>query len=124
MGSVGTRSKAQQAINQIRQNPSVQKYRNSSIALSRAIQQSDYARNESDIKNDLYSQLKEKGQVDITSFRYKTIPDIDGYSDVDVSYIVTNSSYTGGHDLMTGRAITRTKQKEKYKIVRVKVLDI
>lgn len=124
MGSLGIGGKAQQAINQIKQNPLVQKYGNSSIALSRAIEQSDYARDRSDIKNDLYSQIKEKGQVDITSFRYKTVPDIDGYADVDVSYTVTNSSLTGSRDLGTGKAVTKTKQKEKYKIVRVKVLDI
>lgn len=124
MGSVGAGSKAQQVINQIKQNPLVQKYGNSSLALSRAIEQSDYARDRSDIKNDLYSQIKEKGQVDITSFRYKTVPDIDGYADVDVSYTVTNSNLTGGRDLGTGKAVIKTKQKEKYKIVRVKVLDI
>lgn len=122
MGSVGKNNSS--IIDGIKNHPALQQYPNSNMALQRAIESSGYVKEDTDIRYELYKQLQnEGGEVDITNFRYKSIPDENGYADVDVSYTVTKRTYSGGKTL-GGGAVFKEKKKDKYKIIRVKVLDI
>ena len=49
--------------------------------------------------------------------------DSNGFADVEVAYDVSSSSFTGGRDLGSGRAVVRTSTTRKYKTMRVQLMD-
>ena len=121
MGSVGARenntqtvSTAAAAIAEIQNNEWLQRSPKSKLILTKAIEDSQYYRDDADIRGDVYNMLEETGDVRITSITYTSVPDLQGYSDADVRYIVTTRP----------RGKTRPQSEDKRKALRLKVLDI
>ena len=93
--------------------------------VTRMIERSQYGIPSDEVERDLRLSLENSEQSGVTVDYYslKGTIDSNGFADVEVAYDVSSSSFTGGRDLGSGRAVVRTSTTRKYKTMRVQLMD-